>query len=71
MTRAACAGANTDLWFPEDASRLEAQAICAECPVRRECLDYAIDAGENYGIWGGETERSRRLIRKRRREGRQ
>ena len=54
-----------DAWFPEpphhdlaDMSRYRkavgfAQAICADCPVRQECLDDALSRGERHGIWGG------------------
>ena len=31
----------------------KAKAICATCPVADECLQYALDAGETRGIWGG------------------
>jgi len=34
------------------------------CPVRRECLDYAVDSGEDWGIWGGATPNQRRVLRK-------
>lgn len=46
----------------------EAKAICARCPVCETCLDYAIVTAEQFGIWGGKTERERRAIRKQRRE---
>jgi len=62
----ACSGADPDLFFPERwESGDAAEAICAGCPVRRCCLDGAIDRGERFGIWGGvnfETER-RALVR--------
>ena len=38
----------------------EAKAICAVCGVRRECLDYALDTNEVYGIWGGLSEVERK-----------
>jgi len=40
-----------------------AKRVCAACPVRQECLDYALRVREPFGIWGGlnETER-RRLV---------
>lgn len=31
----------------------DAKAICAQCAVRAECLDYALEAKERYGCWGG------------------
>lgn len=44
-----------------------AKDICAECAVRRECLDHALDTGEHFGIWGGKSERERRMMRRDRR----
>jgi WhiB family redox-sensing transcriptional regulator len=42
-----------------------AKALCAECPVKAECLTYALAANEQYGIWGGLTANERgRLNRK-------
>lgn len=62
-----CRGADTDLFFPErGASTRQAKAICAACEVRWECLDFAIEQGEKFGIWGGLSERERRKIRKQR-----
>jgi WhiB family redox-sensing transcriptional regulator len=53
---AACAQVDPDLWFPDQGQRSqhrEAKAICAACPVRAECLAYAVGRGEVHGIWGG------------------
>lgn len=62
---AKCRGADADLFFPErGASTRKAKAICAECEVREECLNYAIDVGEKFGIWGGMSERERRKLRR-------
>ncbi len=62
-----CRGADADLFFPErGASTRKAKAICAECEVRTQCLDYAIDIGEKFGIWGGMSERERRKVRRER-----
>ena len=44
---------------------LKAKAICAGCLVRPECLSYAIEHGEGYGVWGGTNERERRRLRRR------
>lgn len=55
------------LFYPErGGSPKEAKAVCAECPVAALCLEYAIAANE-YGVWGGTTERQRGKIRTRRR----
>jgi hypothetical protein len=40
-----------------------AKLFCATCPVRQDCLDYAMDNVEEFGIWGGLTERERRNLR--------
>jgi WhiB family redox-sensing transcriptional regulator len=41
----------------------QAKAECAMCPVREDCLDWAIETNQDFGIWGGCTERERRKIR--------
>lgn len=58
---AVCATTDPDLFFPDirDPARL-AKRICNSCPVKQECLDYAIQAGEEFGVWGGTTEIERR-----------
>lgn len=64
---AACRGVDPALFFPErGASTREAKAICAECPVREQCRDYALDTNQKHGIWGGLSERERRRIRSKR-----
>ena len=60
----ACVGHPADLWFPgrgDDCG--PAKAICAQCPVRLECLEHALIEGERFGVWGGLSERERRRIR--------
>ena len=70
--RAACRGHDTDLFFPpgetgEATEQIEeAKAICATCPVRKACLEYALATRQEYGIWGGMTEAERRSLRRRR-----
>jgi WhiB family transcriptional regulator, redox-sensing transcriptional regulator len=62
-----CRGADADLFFPErGASTRKAKSICGECQVRAECLDFAIEIGEKFGIWGGMSERERRKVRRER-----
>lgn len=46
-----------------------AKKLCATCPVRGLCLEYALDAGEEHGVWGGASPNDRRLIRRSRRGG--
>jgi len=76
QTRAACRGEKLASFFspPFQSERREikirrerlAKSICSSCPVRQECLEYALSIPEPHGIWGGlnETER-RRLIQRR------
>lgn len=45
---------------PRDATM--AKAICKGCPVRQECLEYAVELKEYHGVWGGASERERRQI---------
>jgi WhiB family redox-sensing transcriptional regulator len=68
MEEAACANSDPDLFFPERGdSVVEAKAVCRGCPVRAECLEYALERGEKYGLWGGLSVRERRKIRAQRR----
>jgi WhiB family redox-sensing transcriptional regulator len=62
-----CRGADADLFFPErGASTRRAKSICTACEVRDECLDFALQFGEKFGIWGGMSERERRRVRRER-----
>lgn len=52
-------------WFPlRGESTAEAKRICLRCPVRAECLDYALTTRDKFGVWGGTSERERRHLRK-------
>jgi DNA-binding CsgD family transcriptional regulator len=54
-----------ELFFPEGGPAIEeAKKTCRACPVRAECLAYALDNNERFGIWGGLSERERRRLRK-------
>ena len=56
-----CLGVDPDLFFPErGASTREAKEVCRGCEVRIDCLEYALQNGEKFGIWGGMSERERR-----------
>lgn len=62
---ARCLGIDPDLFFPErGASTREAKEICRGCGVREECLEFALQNGEKFGIWGGLSERERRRLRR-------
>jgi WhiB family transcriptional regulator, redox-sensing transcriptional regulator len=67
---ALCAQADPDAWFPER-GRIAAMAksICGACPVRAQCLDYALSGADTWhgistGIWGGTTPRERAILRR-------
>ena len=61
---AACRGTDLDLFFPgRGESAGPARQVCAACPVRQPCLDYAISNRITHGIWGGLTELERRALR--------
>jgi len=63
--QAACGGADTDLFFPageEDALVAEAREICESCPVKDECLRYALATNQTEGVWGGMTGSERRSL---------
>lgn len=63
--RALCAQSDPEAFFPtKGGSSREAKKICARCPVREQCLDFAMKHEEHHGIWGGLTERDRRQIRR-------
>jgi WhiB family redox-sensing transcriptional regulator len=66
---AACRDFETDIFFPDsDEQAAPALAVCASCPVREQCLDFALTTNQSDGIWGGTTETERRRIRRRRRQ---
>lgn len=67
MDEALCAQSDPEAWFPEKGDRpAAAKRVCADCPVRAECLEYAIEHDERFGVWGGRTERERRELRRER-----
>jgi WhiB family redox-sensing transcriptional regulator len=64
---ARCNGIDPDLFFPERGEDSSfAKAVCKSCPVQETCLEFALLSGQKFGIWGGLSERQRRVIRKQR-----
>jgi WhiB family transcriptional regulator, redox-sensing transcriptional regulator len=69
----ACLSADPDLFFPISSTGpaerqiARAKQICAECSVRRECLEFALSHKQIYGIWGGTTAEDRQRERRRKR----
>lgn len=67
--RARCRGVDTSVFYARrgDNITLEvAKRICRGCPVKVECLQYALERGERFGTWGGVSEARRRGLRARR-----
>ena len=63
--RALCAQTDPEAFFPEKGgSTREAKKVCVSCEVRVECLEYALENDERFGIWGGLSERERRRLKK-------
>lgn len=72
-SRGACRDAEPDLFFPITSAGpglvqiAEAKAVCARCTVRAQCLAYALETGQDCGVWGGTSEEERRAMRAQRR----
>jgi WhiB family redox-sensing transcriptional regulator len=73
IERARCIDQDPELFFPVGTTgpaidQVErARAVCMDCPVRPECLDWALDTAQDAGVWGGLSEEERRTIRRARR----
>ena len=60
---ALCAQTDPEVFFPQKGEKpKDAKKVCLGCEVRFDCLDYALRNHENYGVWGGHTERERRQL---------
>ncbi len=68
QSKAPCRDVDPELFFPtgkyEETVEM-AKRICRRCSVRKECLQTAMEQGEQYGIWGGTTGDERRNLRRR------
>lgn len=73
--RAACQGEDAELFFPVGTSGpallqiAQAKAVCRGCPVVSECLTWALESGQDAGVWGGMSEDERRALKRRGRAG--
>ena len=68
MADGKCRDLDPATFFPNDGIGVQAaQRICAECPVRTPCLEYALANHVDHGVWGGTSERERRRILRQRR----
>jgi WhiB family redox-sensing transcriptional regulator len=69
-SQALCRDTDPDLFFPVGTTggallQLEqARAVCRECPVQAECLDFALATNQDSGVWGGTSEEERRVLRR-------
>lgn len=68
MRDAACAGMDTELFFPEELGRPKksedmARRVCSGCPVTDTCLEYGEETNSQYGVFGGKSGTERRALR--------
>jgi WhiB family redox-sensing transcriptional regulator len=67
---ASCRGMSRTIFFPADrAGFVVARQVCAVCPVKDLCLEYALAEHIDHGVWGGASEEQRRRIRRLRQRG--
>ena len=63
--KALCQSIDPEVFFDDESSATsEAKTICAVCVTSQQCLRYALDNNEQYGVWGGFTAAERRMIRR-------
>lgn len=62
LEEAACRNEDLELFFAVDGREEEAKAVCQRCPVRWECLTYALETRQRHGVWGGLTAEERVLL---------
>lgn len=67
-SQGACLTADPELFFPLSSAGpslyqlAEAKKFCGRCPVRSECLDFALSTQQVHGVWGGTSEQERRQL---------
>lgn len=68
MAQGLCRGRPPEEFFPSDGAGVDrARKVCADCPVKLPCVEYALEQRIDQGVWGGTSERERqRILRSRR-----
>ena len=67
---AICRDTDPDLFFPIGTTGQalvqidRAREVCNQCPVKVDCLEFALETNQDSGIWGGASEEERRMIRR-------
>lgn len=70
-SRSACRDEDPELFFPIGTSgpallQIEqAKAVCRRCPVVDDCLQWALESGQDDGVWGGKSDLERRRVKRR------
>lgn len=65
-----CRKLETNMFFPvgqtgeAEIKIARAKSVCVPCPVRQQCLEFAITTNQEYGVWGGHSEEERRIVRR-------
>ena len=65
-----CRKLDTNMFFPigqtgeAEIKIARAKNVCVPCPVRQQCLEFAITTNQEYGVWGGHSEEERRVVRR-------
>jgi WhiB family redox-sensing transcriptional regulator len=63
--KALCPQTDPEAFYPEKGgSTKDAKKVCQRCPVSKQCLQWALDNDERYGVWGGLSERERRRLKR-------
>lgn len=65
--QAECLNVGPEIFFPTSSNSEEALKYCNRCVVKAECLDYALENNDFFGIWGGMDIDQRRAEERRRR----
>ncbi|MBA3653059.1 MAG: WhiB family transcriptional regulator [Actinobacteria bacterium] len=68
MAEGNCRDVHPSVFFPSDGVGVDvAREVCATCPMKAPCLEYALRSRIDHGVWGGTSERERRRILRQRR----